>query len=77
MYARPEDCASLMAGRSGAEWLWRMIYSSVQGRYCNRPKKRQRQVNRHSLARHDRGTAARKMIKSIARQSLVTGEKQR
>jgi hypothetical protein len=34
-------------------------------------------VNRHSLARHDRGTAARKMIKSIARQSLVTGEKQR
>lgn len=51
MYARPEDCASLMAGRSGAEWLWRMIYSSMQGRYCSRPKKRQSQVNRHSLAR--------------------------
>ncbi|EGF64383.1 hypothetical protein HMPREF3197_04057 [Klebsiella pneumoniae] len=60
MYARPEDCASLMAGRSGAEWLWRMIYSSVQGRYCSRPKKRQRQVNRHSLARHDRGDGSPK-----------------
>ncbi len=33
-----KDCASLMAGRSGAEWLWRMIYSSMQGRYCSRPK---------------------------------------
>ncbi|MDX7018678.1 hypothetical protein SJ059_30085, partial [Klebsiella aerogenes] len=52
-----------MAGRSGAEWLWRMIYSSMQGRYCSRPKKRQRQVNRHSLAWHDWGMAARKMIK--------------
>ena len=38
-------------------------YSSMQRRYCSRPKKRQRQVNRHSLAWHDWGMAARKMIK--------------